>query len=38
MNFFVTIAGILPIAVTDVQTKPATTVRSVLAYIAKQRI
>jgi hypothetical protein len=36
MNLNVITANILPIADTDVQMKPATTVQSVLAYIVKQ--
>ena len=37
MNLFVTIVDILHTADMDVQTKPATTVQSVLVSIVKQR-
>jgi hypothetical protein len=36
MNFYAITVDILPIAATDVQMKPATTVQSVLAFIVKR--
>ena len=38
MNFCVTTVGILPIAATDAQMKPAITAQNVPVYIAKQHI